>query len=99
MVRIMGVFSGPLNKELGSLTDIFWWYKPNIYGGLCPICFSKELSFSGFIFLINLFWSMFLKLKRVHTHFNHVYVQHWMTFFLQQKRHTFPLKIWQLLTP
>jgi hypothetical protein len=39
----MGVFSRFVSKVLGSTTDIFWWYKPSLYGGLFPICFSREL--------------------------------------------------------
>jgi hypothetical protein len=44
--RIMGIFLGSFNKALGSTINIFWWYRPSFYGGLCPICFSRELSFS-----------------------------------------------------
>jgi hypothetical protein len=50
--RIMGVFSGPLNEALGSTIDILWWYKPSFYGGLSPIYFSRELDFSGSIFVL-----------------------------------------------
>jgi hypothetical protein len=37
--KIMGVFSGPLNKASSSTTDILWWYMFFLYRGLCPICF------------------------------------------------------------
>jgi hypothetical protein len=50
--KIMGVFLGPLSETLGSTTNIFWWYKPFLYGGLCPIYFSKELGTGGFIFVL-----------------------------------------------
>jgi hypothetical protein len=50
--KIMGVFSGPLSKVLGSTIDILWWYRPSFYGGLCPIFFSRELGFGGFIFVL-----------------------------------------------
>ncbi len=50
--RIVGVFSGPLSKMSSSTTNIFWWYGPSLYGGLCPICFSKELGFDGSIFVL-----------------------------------------------
>ncbi len=42
--KTMGIFSGPLNEALGSITDICWWYRSIFYEGLCPICFSKELA-------------------------------------------------------
>jgi hypothetical protein len=38
---IVGVFSRPLNKASGSTTDILWWYRPFLYGRLCPICFFR----------------------------------------------------------
>jgi hypothetical protein len=50
--RIMGVFSMPITEVLGLITDIFWWYRPSLYGGLCPICFSRDLGFSGFVFVL-----------------------------------------------
>jgi hypothetical protein len=49
--RVMGVYSGPLNRALGLTIDLLWWYRPFIYGGLCPICFFKELGFGGSIFV------------------------------------------------
>jgi hypothetical protein len=48
----MGVFLGPFSEVSYSTTDIFWWYRPSFYGGLCPICFSKELGFGGPVFVI-----------------------------------------------
>jgi hypothetical protein len=50
--RIMRVFLGPLNKVSSSTTNIFWWYRPSFYRGLCPICFSRELGFGGFVFML-----------------------------------------------
>jgi hypothetical protein len=49
--KIMKVFLGPLNEVLGLTTNILWWYKLSLYGGLCPICFSRELGSSGFVFM------------------------------------------------
>ncbi len=43
---IQGIFNG----VSGSITNIFWWYRLFIYGGLCPIYFFRELGFSGSIF-------------------------------------------------
>jgi hypothetical protein len=40
-------FQGPLAR-----LDILWWYRPSLYGRLCPIYFFKELSFSGFVFVL-----------------------------------------------
>jgi hypothetical protein len=37
---------------LGWITDFLWWYKPFIYGGLCPICLFKELDFGGSVFVL-----------------------------------------------
>jgi hypothetical protein len=50
--RIVGVFLGPLSKASSSTIDILWWYRPSLYGGLCHICFSKELGSSGFVFML-----------------------------------------------
>ncbi len=50
--RIVEVFLGPLNDALGSKTDILWWYRPYIYGGLCPIYFFGEFRSNGSIFVI-----------------------------------------------
>jgi hypothetical protein len=49
---ILGIFSGPFSEALGLTIDIFWWYRPFHYGGLCPIYFLKELGSSGFIFVL-----------------------------------------------
>jgi len=49
--RIMGVFSWPLSEVLGLTFDILWGYRLFLCGGLCPICFSRELGFSGFVFV------------------------------------------------
>ncbi len=50
--RIMGVFSRPFSKVLGFTTNIFWWYKPLLYGLLCPIYFHGELAYGGSIFVL-----------------------------------------------
>jgi len=39
----VGIFSRPLSEASGSTVDILWWYKPSLYGGLCPIYFFREL--------------------------------------------------------
>ncbi len=46
----MGVYSRPLCRVSNPITNILWWYVLFIYGGLCPICFSRELGFGGSIF-------------------------------------------------
>jgi hypothetical protein len=48
--RIMKVFLEPLSKVSSSIINILWWYRLSLYGGLCPIYFSRELGFSGFVF-------------------------------------------------
>jgi len=48
----MGVFLGPLNKVLGLISDILWKYRPSFYGRFCPIYFSRELGFDGFVFML-----------------------------------------------
>jgi hypothetical protein len=50
--KVMKIYSRPLIKMLGLTTNLFWWYKPFIYGGLCPICFYKELGFGGSISML-----------------------------------------------
>jgi len=57
MWRLMGLgswksFKKPFNKASNLTTDILWWYKPSFYGGLCPICFYKELSSGDSIFVL-----------------------------------------------
>jgi hypothetical protein len=49
--KIMGVFSRTFSKALGSTTDILWWYRPSLYGGLYPICFYRELGSNDFVFV------------------------------------------------
>jgi hypothetical protein len=51
--KVMGIYSGPLSEVLGSTTNLFWWYKPFMYGGLCPIYFSKESGFGGSISMLQ----------------------------------------------
>jgi len=41
--KVMGLYSRPLSKALNPTIDLFWWYRPFNYGGLCPICFFREL--------------------------------------------------------
>jgi hypothetical protein len=57
-LRVMGVHSRFLNKVLGPTPNFFWWYMFFIYGGLWPICFSKELCFSAsiFVFKVSYLW-------------------------------------------
>jgi hypothetical protein len=43
----------PFSEALGLSINIFWWYRPFLYGGLCPICFFKELGFGGFVFMFS----------------------------------------------
>jgi hypothetical protein len=50
--KIVRAFSGPFIKASSSTINIFWWYKPFIYGGLCPIYFSRELGCGGFVFVL-----------------------------------------------
>jgi len=45
-------FSRPFSKVLGLTTDILWWYKPFLHGGLCPICLPRDLGFGGFEFVL-----------------------------------------------
>jgi hypothetical protein len=49
--RVMGIYLGPISKTLSLTINFLWWYTPFIYGGLCPICFSKRLGFGGFVFV------------------------------------------------
>ncbi len=51
--KVMWVYWGPFNKMSSPTTNLLWWYKLFIYGGLFPIYFSRELSFSGFIFVLQ----------------------------------------------
>ncbi len=50
--KIMGVFLKPFNEALGLITNILCWYKPSLYGGLCPIYFFRELGFGGSTFVL-----------------------------------------------
>jgi len=50
--RIMGVFSRPFKKASSLTTDILWWYRPSLYGGLCPIYFYRELGFGGSVIML-----------------------------------------------
>jgi len=50
--RVMGVYLRPLSEALGLTTNLFWWYRPFIYGRLCPIYFSRELGFGGSIYVL-----------------------------------------------
>jgi len=47
--KIMGVISGPFSEASSVTINIFWWYRPFLYGGLCPILFFRELGFGGSI--------------------------------------------------
>jgi hypothetical protein len=48
-LRVMGVYSKPLNGASGLTTNLPWWYRLIVYGRLCLICFYKELGFDGFV--------------------------------------------------
>ncbi len=50
--RILGVFARSFNEMSSSTTGILWWFRPSLYGGLCPIYFSRELGFGGFVFVL-----------------------------------------------
>jgi hypothetical protein len=50
---VMGIYLGPFSGLSGSIIDIFWWYRPFIYRGLCPICFLKKLGFKDSIFVFH----------------------------------------------
>jgi hypothetical protein len=50
-VQDHGSLFRPLSEAVNLTTDILWWYKPSLYGGLCPICFSRDLGFGGSIFV------------------------------------------------
>jgi len=43
------IYLGLLNGVSSSASDLLWWYRPFIYGRLCPIYLSKELGFGGFV--------------------------------------------------
>jgi hypothetical protein len=49
--RIMGVFLRPLNEALGSITDIFWWYKLNIMEDYAPYAFQRSWAL-----VVSYFW-------------------------------------------
>jgi hypothetical protein len=49
---VMGIYLRPFNKASGLITDLLWWYRLFIYGGLCPIYFSRVLGFGGFIIVL-----------------------------------------------
>jgi hypothetical protein len=51
--KVFGIYSKPLNEALGSTTNLLWWYRPFIYGRLCPICFSNELGYGGSISMFH----------------------------------------------
>ncbi len=51
--KVMGVHLRPVSGMLSLIIDPFWWYKPFIYERVCPICFSRELSFGGSIFMLH----------------------------------------------
>jgi hypothetical protein len=51
--KIVGIFLWPFSKVVGLTTDLLLWYKLFIYGRLCPMCFSWELGFGGFVFMLK----------------------------------------------
>jgi len=50
--KIMGGFLGLFNEVLGSTSNSFRGIVSFFYEGLCPICFSSELGFHGFVFML-----------------------------------------------
>jgi hypothetical protein len=50
--KIVEVFLGPFSEASGLTTNTLWWYKPSLYGRLCPIYFSRELGSGGSIFVL-----------------------------------------------
>ncbi len=50
--RVVVVYSWPFNEVPNLTINLLWWYKPFIYGRLCPIYFSRELSFGDSIFVL-----------------------------------------------
>jgi len=53
---VMGIYLRPFNEASGLITDLLWWYRLFIYGGLCPIYFSRELGFGGFIIVLQVLY-------------------------------------------
>jgi len=53
--KVMGVYSGPFSGVLGLIINFLWWYKLFIYGKWCIVCFSMELGFNGFIYVLQVF--------------------------------------------
>jgi hypothetical protein len=49
--KIVGIFLGPLNEALSLIANIIWWYMLSLYGGLCPIYFSRVLGFNDSVFV------------------------------------------------
>ncbi len=49
----MGVFLRAFSKVSGLIIDILWWYRPFLYGGVCPIYFFRELGSSGSLFVFK----------------------------------------------
>ncbi len=78
--KIVGVFPRPPSEASDSTTNILWRYKPSLYGGLCPIYFSRELGFVA-LYLCSKFrifdrpiLEEFPKLRGAHNYFGHAYV-------------------------
>jgi hypothetical protein len=51
--KVIGVYSMPFSRVLSPNIDLLWWYKPFIYGRLCPIYFFKQLGLNGSIFVLQ----------------------------------------------
>jgi hypothetical protein len=67
--KVMGVYSRLFNMVLGPTSNFLWWYKCFVYGRLCPIYFSRELGFSGSIYVFHVFQGrLFLQIKKVLYH-------------------------------
>ncbi len=56
--KVMWVYLGIFSGVSSPTSNLLWWYRFFIYGGLCPICFSRELGFGGSIsmFQVSYFW-------------------------------------------
>jgi len=94
-LRLWEFFKGPLARRQARLLMSFSGINLLFMEDYAPLAFLGiglwwlHICVIGFIFLIDPFWmSMFFRLRGAHTCFNHVYVQHEITFLLQLERCT-----------